>query len=163
MVPTSTALWWPTCLPRYHIGESRACCQEGWAGWFGSPSNAQMCRAFHRPLLGTGGRDAFPDMWGVKWVLVGTSWANILRSPSCFHLSRPLSVLLCSSPTGRRKWQPTPVFLPGKSHGQRGLAGDSPWGGKRVRHSLVTKQPRRGLLCPDVTGNPVFRSCDPMG
>ena len=23
----------------------------------------------------------------------------------------------------RRKWQPTPIFLPGKSHGQRGLAG----------------------------------------
>ena len=26
----------------------------------------------------------------------------------------------------RRKWQPTPVFLPGKSHGQRSLAGYSP-------------------------------------
>ena len=26
----------------------------------------------------------------------------------------------------RRKWQPTPVFLPGKSHGQRSLAGSSP-------------------------------------
>ena len=26
----------------------------------------------------------------------------------------------------RRKWQPTPVFLPGKSHGQRNLAGYSP-------------------------------------
>ena len=30
----------------------------------------------------------------------------------------------------RRKWQPTPVFLPGKSHGQRGLAGCSPCGHK---------------------------------
>jgi len=28
----------------------------------------------------------------------------------------------------RRAWQPTPVFLPGKSHGQRSLAGYSPWG-----------------------------------
>ena len=28
----------------------------------------------------------------------------------------------------RRKCQPTLVFLPGKSHGQRGLAGCSPWG-----------------------------------
>ena len=27
----------------------------------------------------------------------------------------------------KRKWQPTPVFLPGKSHGQRSLAGYSPW------------------------------------
>ena len=27
----------------------------------------------------------------------------------------------------RRKWQPTPIFLPGKSHGQRNLAGYSPY------------------------------------
>ena len=30
----------------------------------------------------------------------------------------------------RRKWQPAPVFLPGKFHGQRSLAGYSPWGCK---------------------------------
>ena len=30
----------------------------------------------------------------------------------------------------RRKWQPTPVSLPGKSHGQRSLVGYSPWGHK---------------------------------
>ena len=30
----------------------------------------------------------------------------------------------------RRAWQPTPVFLPGESHGQRSLAGHSPWGHK---------------------------------
>ena len=29
-----------------------------------------------------------------------------------------------------RKWQPTPVFLPGESHGQRNLEGYSPWGHK---------------------------------
>ena len=27
----------------------------------------------------------------------------------------------------RRKWQPTPAFLPGKSHGQGSLVGYSPW------------------------------------
>ena len=27
----------------------------------------------------------------------------------------------------RRAWQPTPVLLPGESHGQRSLAGYSPW------------------------------------
>ena len=31
-------------------------------------------------------------------------------------------------PPWRRKWQPTPVFLPAESHGQRSLAGYSPWG-----------------------------------
>jgi len=28
----------------------------------------------------------------------------------------------------RRTWLPTPVFLPGESHGQRSLVGYSPWG-----------------------------------
>ena len=28
----------------------------------------------------------------------------------------------------KRKWQPTPVFLPGESRGQRSLVGYSPWG-----------------------------------
>ena len=40
---------------------------------------------------------------------------------------------------GRRKWQPTAVSLPGKSHGQRSLADYGPWG-LRVGHDLVTKQ-----------------------
>ena len=40
----------------------------------------------------------------------------------------------------RRKWQPTPGFLSGKSHGQRSLVGYSPWGRKSVGHDLVTKQ-----------------------
>ena len=39
----------------------------------------------------------------------------------------------------RRKWQPTPV-LPGESHGQRSLADYSPWGHRRVKHDLATKQ-----------------------
>ena len=39
----------------------------------------------------------------------------------------------------RRKWQPTPVFLPGKSHGQRSLAGMWAWGHKRLGHDLVTE------------------------
>ena len=36
----------------------------------------------------------------------------------------------------RRAWQPTPVFLPGESHGQRSVAGYSPWG---RRESNTTK------------------------
>ena len=50
----------------------------------------------------------------------------------------------------RRKWQRPPIFLPGKSHGQRSLAGCSPWGHKRVRHNLVTKQQQQQQqLCLD--------------
>ena len=40
----------------------------------------------------------------------------------------------------QRKWQPTPVFLLGKSHGQRNLVGYSPWDRKRVGNNLGTKQ-----------------------
>ena len=32
----------------------------------------------------------------------------------------------------RRKWQPTPIFLPGEFHGQRSLAGYSSWGCKEL-------------------------------
>ena len=42
---------------------------------------------------------------------------------------------------GRRKWQPTPVFLPGKCHGQRSLAGYSPWG-HRVGHDCDRAHPK---------------------
>ena len=31
-----------------------------------------------------------------------------------------------------RQWKPTPVFLPGKSHGQKSLVGYSPWGCKEL-------------------------------
>ena len=44
----------------------------------------------------------------------------------------------------RRQWQPTPVFLLGETHGQRSLAGHSPWGRKesdttdRLTHMLMS-------------------------
>ena len=47
----------------------------------------------------------------------------------------------------RKKWQPTPVFLPGKSYGQRNLVGYSPWGHKRMGHALVTKQQKQHRDC----------------
>ena len=47
----------------------------------------------------------------------------------------------------RRKWQPTPTFLPGKSHGQRSLVDYSPWDCKSVRHALATKQQLVVWLC----------------
>ena len=43
----------------------------------------------------------------------------------------------------RRAWQPTPVFLPGESHGQRSLEGYSPWD---RRESDMTKTRRLYLL-----------------
>ena len=42
-----------------------------------------------------------------------------------------LVVPQCPTPW-RRKWQSTPVFLHGESHGQRSLVGYSPWGHKEL-------------------------------
>ena len=42
----------------------------------------------------------------------------------------------------RRIWQPTPVFLPGESHGQRRLSGYSPWGHKE---SDMTQQLNKNI------------------
>ena len=46
----------------------------------------------------------------------------------------------------RRAWQPTPVFLPGKFHGQRSLVGYCPWGHRRVRHDWATENTHTVML-----------------
>ena len=58
-----------------------------------------------------------------------------------------------------RKWQPTPIFLPGESHGQRSLVGCSPWGGEEsdTTERLHFHFP---LSCiEEGNGNPLQCSC----
>ena len=59
----------------------------------------------------------------------------------------------------RRQWHPTPVLLPGKSHGQRSLVGCSPWG----REELDTTERLHfqfSLSCiGEGNGNPIQCSC----
>ena len=52
-----------------------------------------------------------------------SDWCEIIPNYS-FNLHFSNSVV------GRRQWHPTPVLLPGKSHGWRSLVGCSPWGRK---------------------------------
>ena len=42
----------------------------------------------------------------------------------------------------KREWQPTPIIFPGESHGQRILAGYSPWGRKESDMTEVTQRTR---------------------
>ena len=65
---------------------------------------------------------------GLPWWLSGNKSAC-----QCRRLSFNLWVRKVS---WRRKWQPTPVFLPGRYHGQRSLGAYSPWGYERVWHDL---------------------------
>ena len=55
----------------------------------------------------------------------------------------------------RRKWQPTPVFLAGVSHGGRRLAGYSPLGRKESDMTEHARSSSSRLMCVRVTG-PIF-------
>ena len=59
----------------------------------------------------------------------------------------------------RRKWNPTPLFLPGESHGGRSLVGYSPWGHKESDtterlHFTFSSVQFSPQLCPTL--------CNPM-
>ena len=59
----------------------------------------------------------------------------------------------------RRQWHPTPVLLPGKSHGRRSLVGCGPWGRKG---SDMTERLHFHLSLPCIgegNGNPLQCSC----
>ena len=59
----------------------------------------------------------------------------------------------------RRQWQPTPVLLPGKSHGRRSLVGCSPWGREELD---TTERLHFHFSCSCIgegNGNPLQCSC----
>ena len=76
----------------------------------------------------------------VSWTPFQVSFSGSLPSPSqtvgnveALYKKAPCCPWNCQGPlwpSWKRKWQPTPVFLPGKFHRQRNLAGYSPWGHK---------------------------------
>ena len=81
---------------------------------------------------------ALPWIWGFPAVSSGK-----VSSCQCRSLRRRRVNLWVDTIPWKRKWQPIPVFLPGKSHGQRGLAGYSQWDCQRVGHDLATKQQQK--------------------
>ena len=69
------------------------------------------------------------DSWILCILIISLWWINefcffsfLLPFVSSFYL-----LLLTRLSSRRRQWQPTPVLLPGKAHGQRSLVGCSPW------------------------------------
>ena len=73
--------------------------------------------------------------WVVRWGFPGGSYG---KEPDC-QCKRHGFGPSVGKILWRKARQPTPVFLPEKSHRQRSLAGYSPWGCKRVGHDLATK------------------------
>ena len=82
---------------------------------------------------------------------VGSCWLFTVNISVCIHQGFPGGTVVKNLPCKRhkrcgfdpnvgkipwrRKWQPTPEFLPGKFHGQRSLAGHSPWGHKELNRT----------------------------
>ena len=90
-----------------------------------------------------------------KQMHFGTGFDNILTG-DIFKTWASLGSVVKSPPVNwplawedpwRRKWQPTPLFLPGQSHGQRSLAGYSTGVGyKRVGYNFVAEQKQKDYL-----------------
>ena len=78
---------------------------------------------------GVGKEHWSPGRDGLFLPSVGTSSTSEMGTATCWVRKLPW----------RRKWQPTPVFLPGIPHGQRSLAGYSPWGCKESDVTKVTE------------------------
>ena len=85
--------------------------------------------------------DSGPFLWGPK-PRQGLPWWLSGKESTCHCRRRGFDPWVGKIPWGR-KWQPTPVVLPGKSHGQRSLTGYRP-----VQFSSVAQS------CPTL--------CDPM-
>ena len=72
------------------------------------------------------------------WITVFyTPWRLSGKESAC-NAGDPGLVLGPRRSLWRRAWKSSPVFLPGKFHGQRRLEGYSPCGRLRVRHDSVT-------------------------
>ena len=97
-------------------------------------------RLYHADAMKNGRSDGFSPVHpevnrcalGPCYCYLGFPRGASVKEPACQwgrHKRREFSPWVGTTPW-RRGWPPTLVFLPGESHGQRSLAGYSPWGCK---------------------------------
>ena len=101
---------------------------------------------------------------GIHSFLLVSSISLYRCTTICLFTHQLMIIWVISSFERRRQWHPTPVLLPGKSHGRRSLVGCSPWGCKEsdttkqlsiLMHSLKTAATAKSLQsCPTL--------CDPI-
>ena len=68
----------------------------------------------------------------------------------CLQCGRPRFNPWVGKIPWRRQWHPTPVLLPGNSHGRRSLVGCSPWGREESDTTDVTQQQQQQCFSPVV-------------
>ena len=92
-------------------------------------------------------------MWislsSLKFFLLMEDWSFVFFFESWQRVKEFMFLFL--ELTWRRKWQPTPGFLPGESHGQRSLVGYSAWV-RRVGYDWETSLSLFSLLGAEVGG-----------
>ena len=96
--------------------------------------------------------------WCLLWPVCSLGKTVILW-PASFGTPRP-NLPITPGISRRRQWHPTPVLLPGKSHGRSSLVGCGPWG--RSEESDTTEQLHFhfSLSCiGEENGNPLQCSC----
>ena len=96
-----------------------------------------MIGSFHAPSvclwawvwgsLIPGGHDV-RQSFGSWVIMLGFPGTSVVKNPPAS--AGDVGLILVWEDPQRRKWQPTPLFLLGKSHGQRSLMGNNPWGHK---------------------------------
>ena len=115
-----------------------------------------LCRFIYYSVLWGLGCFVFCILWSAVQLLITHDFNNHFSASKCFltqvfdygrygasgkepscqcrrHKRHRFDSCLGKIPW-RRKWQPTPVFSPGESHGQMSLEGYSPWGRIRAGH-----------------------------
>ena len=97
----------------------------------------------------------------------GLPWWFSGKEPACQCQSRAFDPWVGKIPW-KRKWQPSPVFLPGKSHGQRSLGGYRPRAAKELDVTeRLNSSTCDGLLLNQCSALPwgprVHRRCGPAG
>ena len=97
------------------------------------------------PLLGDGVGWTRVEERTSRWVGPGGGWASL----ACSKQERL---------PWRRKWQPTPVFLPEAVHGQGSLAVYSPWGHRELN---MTEQPTHIEQLPHHQADRLLNICPP--
>ena len=92
--------------------------------------------------------------------LVGRQESRVETSLDWSQMAWEKQLNLCTSCVSwRRQWQPTPVLLPGKSHGRRSLVGCSPWG-RQQSDTTERLHFHFSLSCiGEGNGNPLQYSC----
>ena len=85
---------------------------------------------FKTPFLGRKEKAMAPHSSTLAWKIPWTEKPGRLQSMGSLRVGHDwvTSLSLFTFMHWRRKWQPTPVFLPGESQGRRSLIGCSPWG-----------------------------------